>query len=99
MIESFRLLRNGSHGTSPQTGSTGTTIRRRGRIGDQRKVRQNGNETDSGSIFFIDQEVIPSDPSQSCHPRHMLVGEMSFLGLPIHNLGGRNGEGQISQVL
>jgi hypothetical protein len=29
----------------------------------------------------------------------MLVGEMSSLGLPIHNLGGRNGEGLISQVL
>jgi hypothetical protein len=29
----------------------------------------------------------------------MLVGEVSSLGLPIHNLGGRNGEGLISQVL
>ena len=32
-------------------------------------------------------------------PGHMFMGEMAFLGFPIHNLGGRDGHRLISKVL
>ena len=48
---------------------------------------------------FIDEEVIPANPPQSCCPGNMLMGEMASLVFPIHDLRGRNGHRLIAKFL
>lgn len=62
-------------------------------------ARKHGHQSQARAELRVYQKVIPADPSQSCLRGNMFMGDMSALFLPVHNLGGRNGQGLPSTIL
>ena len=65
---------------------TGAAVFKGRSVEQERKVGKDSDEANPRPKILIDEEVIPSDPSQPCCLCHMLMGEMTFLTFPIHNL-------------
>jgi len=73
MIEILWSLLNGFRWADFDAGPAGITVFPKGRIGIKREIDENGDEASSGAELFIDEEIIPADPTQPCGTGHMLV--------------------------
>jgi len=86
MVELLWSLLDGLHRTDLKTGSAGPTVSFKGGVDLEGEVGQNGDETKPGAKPFIDEEVIPTDPSEPRGPCDMFMGEMALLLFPVDDL-------------
>jgi len=90
---------NGPDRTNADAFTAGAAIPGQRGIRHQGKVCEDGHQADPCPEGFGDEEIVPADPPQPGGPRHVLVGKMTSLVLPVDKLRGRNRYGLIPKVL
>jgi hypothetical protein len=99
VIEFFDLLLDGT-GRAEGDALTALATRSLQRlICMQREIGEDGDQPDPRPVLRMDDEVISAEPSQSRCLRYSLMGEVSPLAFPIHDLRGSDGKGPAPHVL
>jgi len=73
VIEILWSLFNGFRWADFYAGPAGTTVFPEERIGLKREIGEEGDEANPGTELFIDEEIIPADPTQPRGTGQMLV--------------------------
>ena len=73
VIETFLFFLDCFCRTDFDAGPAGTAVSCEGRAGLKGEIGQDGDEANPGTKRFIDEEIIPADPTQPCGTGHMLV--------------------------
>jgi len=99
VVEILGLLYDGPGGTGNDAGAAAPAAEGKRRGDFERHVGQDSDQAESGPVFGVNEKVVPADPAQSRKPADRFMGDLAALAFPIDDLGGRDRERSMAQVL